>query len=54
MKFFNGKNTQQLKQPGGNGGREKNTKKRITMYFFVIFHGISVQSNEFPQVAGGV
>lgn len=37
MKFFNGKNTQQLKQPGGNGGREKNTKKQITMYFFVIF-----------------
>ena len=49
MKFFNGKNTQQLKQPGGNGGREKNTKKRITMYFFVIFHGISVQSNSFSK-----
>jgi hypothetical protein len=26
MKSFNGKKTQQLKQPGGNGGREKNTK----------------------------
>ncbi len=44
-KFFKGKNTQRLKQPGGNGGREKNTKKRITVYLFVILHGISVQSN---------
>ncbi|MCF6156791.1 MAG: hypothetical protein E3K36_16480 [Candidatus Brocadia sp.] len=45
MMFFKGKNAQQLKQPGGNDGREKNTKQRITVYLFVIFHGISVQSN---------
>ncbi|NUO07214.1 MAG: hypothetical protein HUU08_00795 [Candidatus Brocadia sp.] len=44
-KFFNGRSTQGLGQPDGNGGREKNIKKRATMYFFVIFHGISVQSN---------
>lgn len=52
MNFFNGKNTQQLKQPGGNGGREKNTKKRITVYLFVIFHGISVQSNRISKGIG--
>lgn len=44
MKFFNGKNTQQLKRQGENSGREKNTKKWVTMSFFVIFLSISVQS----------
>ncbi|GAB60941.1 hypothetical protein KSU1_B0084 [Candidatus Jettenia caeni] len=37
IKFFNGKNAQRLKQPSGNSGRKKNTKKQITRYFFVIF-----------------
>jgi len=44
MIFFNDKNTQQLKQRGGNGGREKKHNKLITMDFFVILLGISVQS----------